>query len=86
MSKELDALKKYLESEYKMTAMVLTRPLPSLYDPNEQKDKTIVRGLGATMYAQELGLSYNEVAPVYDGFKELVENIVPTRERKETTL
>ena len=86
MSNELDVLKNYLEDEYKGAVRILTHPLPYWCDPNEQKEKTIVRGLGATMYAQYLGVSYNEVAPVYDNFKELVENIIPTKERKEIRL
>lgn len=78
----LEKLKDYLEKEYRDLVRLITNPLPWWCDPQESKDKTITRGVGAVMFAQILGASYEEVEPIFDEFKKCIDDIIPTKERE----
>jgi len=80
---ELEKLKDYLDAEYASTARFLTHPIPSwCKDPEEHREKAIVRGLGAVMYAQYLGVPYEEVNEVFEIYKSALEDIIVTKERE----
>lgn len=83
MTKELEKLKDYLDVEYRDTARFLTHSLPWwCKDPIEHREKAITRGLGACMYAQYLGVKFEEVDAIFEKFKKAVEDIIPTKERE----
>lgn len=81
----LEKLKDYLEKdEYRSVVNILTRDkLPWWVDnPNEIKNLSLQRGLGACQFIQYLGVPFEEVNEVYNTFKEEVETIVPTKEKE----
>ena len=78
----LEKLKDYLESEYRSLVNILTREeLPWWCDPKESKDLALQRGLGAVMYAQYLGETYNDVNNIYEEYKTQVEAIIPAKKK-----
>ena len=79
---ELEKLKDYLDNEYRMAVAILTRPQSWYSDPERTKTCAIVRGLGAVMFAQELGISYEEVNPIYEEYKKCIEDIIVCTERE----
>ena len=84
--KMLEKLKDYLENdEYRSVVNMLTREkLPWwIDDPDELKNSSLQRGLGACQFIQYLGVPFKEVNEVYETFKEALEDIIPTKEREE---
>lgn len=85
-SEMLEKLKDYLENdEYRSLVNILTRDkLPWwVDDPDELKNSSLQRGLGACQFIQYLGAPFKEVNEVYNTFKEAVEVIVPTKEKED---
>lgn len=82
----LEKLKDYLENdEYRSLVDILTRDkLPWwVDDPNELKNLSLQRGLGACQFIQYLGVPFDEVSEAYETFKEAVETVIPTKEREK---
>ncbi len=47
---------------------------PRWYDKEKDRNDTIVRLLAVAMFAQSLGVAYEEIDPLYNYYKEKVEN------------
>lgn len=81
----LEKLKDYLENdEYRSVVNILTRDkLPWwIDDPDELKNLSLQRGLGACQFIQYLGVPFEEVDETYKTFKKAIEDIIPTKERE----
>lgn len=81
----LEKFKDYLEKdEYRSLVNILTRDkLPWWVDnPNDLKNDSLQRGIGACQFIQYLGVPFDEVIKIYDTFKKAVEDIIPTKERE----
>ena len=81
----LEKLKDYLENdEYRSVVKILTHEKLAWWidDPNELKQLSLQRGLGACQFIQYLGVPFGEVNEIYNTFKEEIEAIMPTKERE----
>lgn len=69
-----EKLEKYLELEYG----ILKRTMVNLDYSNflEEQLNTIYRGYGAAMFAQDLGLSFEEAKDLFDAFQIKVKDLI----------
>ena len=68
----LNTIKDFFEMEYTSTA----RYLKSTYAKGCERmvvDKTISRCLGVAQFAQNIGVSYEDISPVYEIYKKKLE-------------
>ena len=72
----MDIFKKVEENfdnEYNTFTRLYDNP-PRWYDKEKDRDTTIVRLLAVAMFAQSLGVAYEEIDPLYNYYKEKIEN------------
>ena len=58
---------KYCESEYEFTKNTINR---NFYTPKEVIENAVQRLLGAGMFAQQVGVAYEEVDKIFEIYKE----------------
>lgn len=63
----------FCESEYEFTKHTMNR---ALYSRKEIIDNAIQRNLGAGMFAQQIGIAYEEIDEVFENYKEKLNNLI----------
>lgn len=71
----LEKVKEYFEKEYNSTKRAIENHY-SFATPKQFVERSITDCLAITQFAQTLGVSYEDVAPVYEEIKERLENLL----------
>lgn len=71
----LEKVKEYFEKEYISTVHAIERKY-SWGTPKEFVDRGITNCLAVAMFAQTIGVSFEDVEPLYNEYKEKLENLL----------
>ena len=70
----LDKLKEFFDNEYKSTKRWIESPYGKQYKKEAIKN-ALQRGLGASFFAQYIGIEYRDVGELYEDYKEKIERL-----------
>lgn len=68
----LDKIKAFFEMEYTSTAKFLKTPYAKDYE-EMIVGRTIFRCLGVAQFVQDIGVSYEDISPLYETYKKKLE-------------
>lgn len=71
----LEKAKNFFEKEYKSTEWYLKNRTLFLLSDAQVKEGTVQRCLGVAQFVQQLGVSFEEISPIYDEYKEKIESL-----------